>query len=104
MLERIPAAQFMSSGEQYCESATQGGPLVTLWPLLAQVHRTVSFTEMLTVSGTNWKPFPPPTVTSTMVLVADGTPLIAGWPFWSKTWMTWAELFVWCGTAKHLLP
>src|SRR5438128_8684070 len=70
MLERIPEAQFMSSGEQYCESAAQGRPLVTLWPLLAQVHRTVSPTEMLTVSGTNWKPFPPPTVTSKIVPVA----------------------------------
>ena len=54
---------------------------MTLCPLLAQVHRTVSPTEMLTVSGTNWKPFPPPTITSTVVLVADGIPLTAGWPF-----------------------
>jgi hypothetical protein len=56
---------------------------VTLWPLPTQVHRTVSPTEMFTVSGTNWKPFPPPTITSTIVLVADGTPLTAGWPLWS---------------------
>ena len=48
--------QFISLGEQYCESATQGGPLVTLWPLSAQVHRTVSPAEMLTVSGTNTSP------------------------------------------------
>jgi hypothetical protein len=80
-LERIPEAQFISSGEQYCESAAQGWPLVTLWPLLAQVHRTVSPTEMFTVSGTNWKPFPPPTVTSKIAPVGDGTPLTAGWPF-----------------------
>ena len=46
-------AQFISSGEQNCESAAQGGPLVTLCPLLPQVHRTVSPTEMLTVSGSN---------------------------------------------------
>ena len=26
--------QFVSSGEQNCESTKQGGPLVTLWPLL----------------------------------------------------------------------
>ena len=69
----------MSLGEQYCESATQGGPLVTLCPLPAQVHRTVSPTEILTVLGENEKPGP--TVTSTIVLVADGTPLTAGWPF-----------------------
>src|SRR5438128_10678886 len=83
MLERIPEAQFISSGEQYCESAAQGRPLVTLWPLVAQVHCTVSPTEMLTVSGTNWKPFPPPTVTGTIAPVGDGTPFTAGWPFWS---------------------
>jgi len=70
-------------GEQNCPSDVQDveSPLVTLWPLLAQVHRTVSPTEMFTVSGTNWKPFPPPTITSTVVLVADGIPLTAGWPF-----------------------
>jgi hypothetical protein len=81
MLERIPEAQFISLGEQYWESATQGGPLVTLWPPVAHVQRTVSPTEMLTVLGTNWKPFPPPVVTSTIVLVADGTPFTAGCPF-----------------------
>ena len=73
----------MLFGEQNCPSDVQDveSPLVTLWPLLAQVHRTVSPTEMFTVSGTNWKPFPPPTITSTVVLVADGIPLTAGWPF-----------------------
>ena len=38
---------------------------MTLWPLSAQVHRTVSPTEMLTVSGTNTSP-PCPTATSTI--------------------------------------
>ena len=58
----LPGKQFVSLGEQYCESAAQGGPLVTLWPLPAQVHRTVSPTEMLTVSGSNVNlhPAPPP--------------------------------------------
>lgn len=80
----------MSLGEQYCESATQGGPLVTLWASLPQVQRTVSPTEMLTVLGTNVK-FPPgPTITSTVVLVADGTPFTAGWPFWSTMRMSGA--------------
>ena len=69
----------MSLGEQNCESAKHRGPLLTLWPPLAQVHRTVSPTEMLTVSGENVKPGP--TMTSTIWLVADGTPLIAGRPF-----------------------
>src|ERR1700745_2437669 len=45
---KIPWKQLVSLGEQYCESAAQGGPLVTLWPPPAQVHRTVSPTEMLT--------------------------------------------------------
>jgi hypothetical protein len=69
----------MLSGEQNCELAWQGGPLVTLWPLPAQVQRTVSPTPMLTVLGENEKPGP--TCTSTIVLVADGTPFTAGWPF-----------------------
>jgi hypothetical protein len=79
VLERIPEGQFISSGEQYCESAEHGWPLVTLWPGPAQVHRTVSPTEMFTVSGLNEKPGP--TITSTIVVVADGTPFTAGWPF-----------------------
>ena len=72
----------MLFGEQNCASAVQDveSPLVTLWPLVAHVHRTVSPTEILTVSGTNTKP-PCPTATSTVVLVADGTPLTTGWPF-----------------------
>ena len=69
----------MLLGEQYCESAQQEAPLVTLCPLLSQVQRTVSPTEMLTVSGLNVKPGP--TATSTIWLVADGTPLTAGRPF-----------------------
>ena len=72
----------MSLGEQYCESGTQGWPLVTLWPLPAQVQRTVSPTEMLTVLG--WNAKSGPTVTSKIVLVADGTPFTSGWPFSSK--------------------
>ena len=39
---------------------------MTLWPLLPQVHRTVSPTEMLTVSGSNVNDPPGPTVTSTI--------------------------------------
>ena len=82
-MESTHVEQFVLFGEQNCPSDVQDveSPLVTLWPLLAQVHRTVSPTEMFTVSGTNWKPFPPPTITSTVVLVADGIPLTAGWPF-----------------------
>jgi len=45
---------------------------VTLWPLLDHVHRTVSPTEMLTGFGLNVKVPPGPTITSTIVLVADG--------------------------------
>ena len=41
---------------------------MTLCPLLPQVHRTVSPTEMLTVSGSNVNP-PGPTVTSTICAV-----------------------------------
>ena len=59
VLERAPGKQLVSLGEQNCESAAQGGPLVTLWPLPAQVHRTVSPTEILTVSGRNVNPAPP---------------------------------------------
>jgi hypothetical protein len=86
----------MSFGEQYCESAWHGWPLVTLWPLPAQVQRTVSPTEMLTVLGSNVKPPPVPTVTSKIVLGSDGTPLTAGWPFWSTMRMgAGAALFAW---------
>jgi len=46
----------VSLGEQNCPSMVQGVPLGTLWPLLAQVHRTVAPTEMLSVFGTNTKP------------------------------------------------
>ncbi len=94
----------MSFGEQYCESAAQGRPLVTLWPLLDHVHRTVSPTEMLTGFGVNVKVPPGPTVTSKIVLVADGTPLTAGWPFWSTMRMgAGAALLAW-GTLARLSP
>jgi hypothetical protein len=39
---------------------------------------------MLTVLGLNVKLPPGPTATSTVVLVADGTPFKSGWPFSSK--------------------
>ena len=52
---------------------------MTLWPLPAQVHRTVSPTEILTVSG--WNAKSGPTATSTIWLVTDGTPFTAGRPF-----------------------
>ena len=73
----------MLFGEQNCPSDVQDveSPLVTLWPLAAHVHRTVSPTEMLTVLGLNVNVPPGATVTSTVVLVADGIPLTAGWPF-----------------------
>src|SRR5438094_10568335 len=92
MVEVTHVVQFVLFGEQNCPSAVQGGPLVTLWPLSAQVHRTVSPTEMLTVSGTNTSP-PCPTATSTIWLVADGRPLTAGRPFWSTRWISWAKFF-----------
>jgi hypothetical protein len=44
----------------------------------------VSPTEILTVLGENVNPPPGATVTSTIVLVADGTPFTSGWPFSSK--------------------
>ncbi len=83
MLEVTHWEQFVLFGEQNIPSAVQDveSPLVTLWPLAPHVHRTVSPTEMLTVLGLNVSvPFGA-TVTSTIVLVADGTPFIAGWPF-----------------------
>src|SRR5882724_2271177 len=103
MLERTPAGQFVSSGEQNCESTKQGGPLLTLWPLSAHVHRTVSPTEMLTVSGTNTSP-PCPTATSNIWPPPDGTPLTAGCPFWSTMWMTWPDDFFCWAVASCLLP
>ena len=57
-----------------------GSPLVTLWPPSAQVHRTVSPAEMVSVSGTNTSP-PFPTATSKIWPPPDGTPLTAGRPF-----------------------
>jgi len=70
-------------GEQNCPSDAQAveSPLVTLCPLAAHVHRTVSTTEMLTVLGLNVSVPPCATITSTIVLVADGAPLTAGRPF-----------------------
>jgi hypothetical protein len=94
----------MSSGEQYCESAAQGGPLVTLWPLLPQVHRTVSPTEMLTVLGSNTNIKFGPTATSTIVLVAEGTPLTAGWPFSSKIVIGAAASSLCAGVLARLSP
>jgi len=82
-LESTHVEQFVLFGEQNCPSDVQDveSPLVTLWPLAAHVHRTVSPTEMLTVLGLNVNVPPGATVTSTVVLVADGTPLTAGRPF-----------------------
>ncbi len=73
----------MLSGEQNSPSDTQDveSPLVTLWPLAAHVHRTVSPTEMLIVLGSNVKDPPGATVTSKIVPLADRTPFTAGWPF-----------------------
>jgi hypothetical protein len=50
---------------------------------------------MFTGFGVNVKLPPGPTITSTIVLVADGTPLTAGWPFWSTIRMGGAALFAW---------
>ena len=79
MFERVPAWQFMLSGEQNCSLGMHGVPLVTLWPLLAHVQRTVSPTTMSTVPGVKVKPCP--TETSKIVLVGDATPLTASRPF-----------------------
>ncbi len=75
--------QFVLFGEQNCPSDVQAVelPLVTLWPLAAHVHRTVSPTEMLTVLGLNVSVPPGATITSTIVLVGDRAPLTAGRPF-----------------------
>ena len=83
MLESVHVEQFVLFGEQNIPSDRQDveSPLVTLWPLAPHVHRTVSPTEMLTVLGLNVSVPPGATVTSTIVLVADGTPFTAGWPF-----------------------
>ena len=79
MLEVTHVEQFVLFGEQNCPSDVQDveSPLVTLWPLAAQVHRTVSPTEMLTVSGTNTSP-PCPTATSKTAPAGEGMPLTAG--------------------------
>jgi hypothetical protein len=45
-LEKVPASPFALSSKQNCPSDVQASRLVTLWPLLAQVHRTVSFALM----------------------------------------------------------
>jgi hypothetical protein len=51
---------------------------------------------MLTGFGVNVKVPPGPTVTSKIALVADGTPLTAGWPFWSTMRMgAGAALLAW---------
>jgi hypothetical protein len=46
-----PCAQFVSFGEQNTLSAVQFVPLVTLWPLAAQIHVTVSPTLIVTAFG-----------------------------------------------------
>ena len=46
-------AQFVSLGEQNWLSGVQLEPLVTVWPLLSQVHVTVSPTLIVTVEGWN---------------------------------------------------
>jgi len=56
IFESVPAWQFVSSGEQNCPLGMHGVPLVTLWPLLAHVQRTVSPIAMLTVLGAKVKP------------------------------------------------
>jgi hypothetical protein len=75
--------QFVLFGEQNIPSAVHDveSPLVTLCPLAAHVHRTVSPTEILTVLGLNVNVPLGATITSTIVLVADGAPLTAGRPF-----------------------
>jgi hypothetical protein len=69
-------------GEQNCPSDVQDveSPLVTLWPLLNQVHLTVSPTEMFRLLGLKVKP-PCPTATSKIWPPPDGTALTAGRPF-----------------------
>jgi hypothetical protein len=52
---------------------------------------------MLTVLGENVNPPPGATVTSTIVLVADGTPFTSGWPFSSTMVIGAIESF--CGRA-----
>ena len=60
----------------------QAVPLVTLWSSLPQVHRTVSPTEMLSVSGTKRILLPDgPTATSKIWPPAGLVPLRACWPF-----------------------
>ena len=83
MPEIMHVEQFVLFGEQNIPLAVQDVelPLVTLWPLEPHVHRTVSPTEMFSVLGLNVSIPPGPTVTSTIVLVADGAPLTAGRPF-----------------------
>jgi hypothetical protein len=81
--------QFTSSGEQNCPSGVHGSPLVTLCPLPAHVQRTVSPTEMLTVSGEKLKPGP--TCTSTICPAGERTPLGTGRPFWSTMRISWPE-------------
>ena len=58
-----------------------GSPLVTLWPLLNQVHLTVSPTEIFRCGRLEREPPSAPTATSKIGLLPDGTPLTAGWPF-----------------------
>jgi hypothetical protein len=59
-----PAAQLVSFGEQNLLSAVQLVPDVTLWPLAAQVHRTVSPAQIVRVDGAKANAPAAPTVTS----------------------------------------
>ena len=98
--------QFVLFGEQNIPSAVQDVelPLVTLWPPNAHVHRTVSPTEMLTVLGLNVSVPPGATVTSTIVLVLDGTPFTTGRPFRSRIWMGAAATCFCSGTLARVSP
>jgi hypothetical protein len=102
VLERIPWSQFILSGEQNSPSGVHGSPLVTLWPPLAQVQRTVSPSEILASLGLNVNPGP--TCTSKIWPPGDRTPLTAGRPFWSTIWMAWAEILFCCVVARRLSP
>jgi hypothetical protein len=97
--ERIPWSQFILSGEQNSPSGVHGSPLVTLCPPLAQVHRTVSPSEILTSLGSNVNPGP--TCTSKIWPAGDRTPLTAGRPLWSTMWIAWAEACLCCPCAEN---
>ena len=58
MSERTSELQSVSLGEQNCPSVIQGASLVTLSPLLTQVHRTVSPATILISSLVRTNPWP----------------------------------------------